>query len=102
MSIMKLSLALAVLRQEKVAGVLKSLGDVAKAVQAGAGHAGERLTAAGHPTIGALAKFAPAAGAAYVGKKAYDSDTGQNLVNKYRVWKYNRAVRQAQQQQGYY
>lgn len=92
----KLALAMALLDQEKCAekvGVLKALHQTVR-------KAGRELSDAGHPIAGTAVGLLPAAGVAYGVHKGLQTGPGQSLVNKYREWKYNRALQQ-QAQQGY-
>lgn len=83
----------------KTAGVGKTIVDVAKAVQGGANRAGEELLVKGHPLLGFAAKSAPVVAGAEGVRRAYESEPGQKLRYKIRLWKARRA---AKRQQGYY
>ena len=107
--LMKLSFALAVLRQdkrevirhdglEKSSGVLSTVKDVAKAIKGGAVHGAEKLDAQGYKNLSKALKYAPEAALTYGGYRAYESPTGQKLRYKYQLWK---ARRQQRQQMGY-
>jgi len=93
----KLALAMALLSREKIAekvGVLRALHQTAR-------KAGKELAEAGHPIAGTAVGLFPAAAGAYGIHKALQTQTGQALKNKYQQWKYERALRQAQQGYGY-
>lgn len=105
MSIHKLALALAALRKsqqmEKTAGFLGGVGDVLHQVEQGAKDTGRKITESGHPLAGFVVGQAPNIAKLYAAKKIYESEPVQNMMNRYKLWKYQREMRRAQQQQGY-
>jgi uncharacterized membrane protein YebE (DUF533 family) len=99
--IRKIHAALAFLRmqdEEKTAGVVSTVKDVARAIKGGAVHGAKALEAKGHKNLATLLKYSPEIAGAGLAYKAYESPTGQNLRYKYRLWK---AQRQQRQQMGY-
>jgi len=100
MSIHKLALVVAALRtMKKEAGFLGGVGNVLGQIEEGARETGRKITQSGHPLAGFVVGQAPNIAKIYAAKKIYESEPVQNMLNKYRMWKYQRAVQRAQQQQ---
>lgn len=78
--------------------VLKGLGGAAKGFFASGKTISAHMKGAGvtSPTAHLLAKTAPYVGAAYGGKKMYESPTAQRLRYKVREMKMRRAMKKAQ------
>ena len=94
MSLKSVHNALSLLRRseqmEKTGGVLGTVGNLAKSVDVAGKAAGEFLKRKGHTNLAVAARVAPYAGAAYGGKKAWESDPVQRIRYKYQMWKANR------------
>ena len=89
----KTDLALTLLRSlEKLGeGVSGNTVDILKTIMGGVKSTGDKLLKEKHVIAGNAVKVAQYAGALYVANKAYESDPVQNLVNKYREYKYRKA-----------
>jgi hypothetical protein len=103
MSMEKVARAFQILQGMEKMGVniLGGLSEAAKSFDAlGKGMAGA-LKARGHETAAGVARVLPYVGAAYAGKKAYESGPAQRVRAWHQRRQYEKAMRQAQQG-GYY
>lgn len=98
----KTAKALLILRNssalEKEGGVISGTVDLVRAVDRAGQAASSHLSGKGMRGAALLARVAPHAAVAYGGKKVYDSEPVQRLRAKIQEYKYNRALKRAQQQ----
>jgi hypothetical protein len=96
----KLSVAFSLLRNsdrfEKVGGVLSGAANVVRAADKAGVAASKFLAGKGHKNLALAARYTPHAVGVLGAKKAWESETAQNLRRKYQEHKMRKAMERAQ------